>query len=243
VSRLRPGVAVARARAEMATIAGRLASQYPESNTGFGATVLPWREQLAGKSRLALLVLLGGVGFLLLIACANLANLFLTRSAARSRELAIRATLGAGRLRLVRQLLVETLLVALAGGAAGVLLAAAGVRLAAGWLPADIPRLGESRVDLGVLLFAAALSLATGLLFGLQPAVRAARPVLADTLHDAARCRPRRSPPPSPARYGPSIPTRRSARSRPSTGCWRARWRRAASSRCCWAPSPCSPWR
>jgi len=187
LARLRPGGAVARARAEMATIARRLASQYPESNTGFGATVLPWREQLAGKSRLALLVLLGGVGFLLLIACANLANLFLTRAAARRRELAIRAALGASRLRLVRQLLVETLLVALAGGAAGVLLAAAGVRLATGWLPADIPRLGESRVDLGVLLFAAAQSLATGLLFGLQPAVRAARPVLADTLHDAAR--------------------------------------------------------
>jgi putative ABC transport system permease protein len=187
LARLRPGVAVARAQAEMETITRRLESQYPETNAGFRATVLPWREQLAGKSRRALLVLLGGVGFLLLIACANLANLFLTRSAARRRELAIRAALGAGRLRLVRQLLAETMLVAVSGGAAGVLLAAAGVRLAAGWLPVDIPRLGESGVDLGVLLFAAALSLATGLLFGLQPALRAARPVLADTLHDAAR--------------------------------------------------------
>ncbi len=165
IGRLKPGVTQASAQTELAGIAGALAQEYREFNTGWGVNIVPLAEQVSGSSRLALLVVLGAVSLLLLIACANVANLMLGRAASRRRELAVRSALGAPRWRLTRQWLTEGVLLALVGGAAGVLLASWGVDLLVAAGPEGIPRLAEMTVDGRVLLVSAVVSLLVGVLF------------------------------------------------------------------------------
>ncbi|HEX7315759.1 MAG TPA: ABC transporter permease [Pyrinomonadaceae bacterium] len=184
---LKPGVTIEQAKAETDLIARRLEEQYPESNERWSLNLVPLHEQVVGGVRTSLWVLLGAVGFVLLIACANVSNLMLARAAARRRELALRTALGASRWRVVRQQLTENLLLALVGGALGLLVAAWGVDLLAALGAGDIPRSREIGVDGRVLAFTAALSVLTGLAFGLLPALRASRTDLNEVLKDAGR--------------------------------------------------------
>ncbi|HEX6533888.1 MAG TPA: ABC transporter permease [Gemmatimonadaceae bacterium] len=187
--RLAPGVDLARASAEVATIAARLDSAGPPSVGGWGARVDRFRERVIASDyvRTPLLLLLGAVGFVLLIACANVANLQLARAAARGREIALRTALGAGRWRIVRQLLTECILLALAGGALGVLLAAAAIRVVRASVPVAMPAWLEFRIDPAVLVFAALVSIVVGVVFGLAPALHAARTDPQSALQDAGR--------------------------------------------------------
>ncbi len=188
-ARLKPGVSMEQAQSEMNLITGRLEAQYRESNEGWGVRLMPLHEQGIAQIRKALLIMLGAVAFVLLIACVNVANLMLARATARHREVAIRTALGATRGRLVRQLLIENLLLALMGGAAGLLLALWGVDAITKLVPQDwrFPRLEESRIDASVLLFTLGLSVLTGLIFGLLPALKASSTNVYESLKDAGR--------------------------------------------------------
>jgi putative ABC transport system permease protein len=187
VGRLKPGVSVERARTDLAEIAARLERQYPDSNTGWGTLVTPLAELEVEDVRMALLILLVFVGFVLLIAVADVANLLLARVAARDREIALRSALGAGRGRLVRQMLTETLLLFLAGGAVGLLLAAGGVRALVALDRQALPRSQEVHLDGRVLLFTLAVSLGAGLLCGLVPALVATGRRLGEALKEGGR--------------------------------------------------------
>ncbi len=186
VARLKPGVTVAQARAEMVILARRLEQEYPATNTGWGVRLFPMAEMYSGRIRPVLLILLGAVGLLLLIACANLANLLLARAATRQKEIAIRGALGAGRLRIIRQLLTESLVLAAAGGALGLILGAWSIGLLRGVVPDMFPMMQHMTVDARVLAFTLGLSVLTGLLFGLVPAWKVSRTDLNTTLKESA---------------------------------------------------------
>ena len=186
VGRLKPGVTLQQAQAEMTVIAAGLERQYPDQNKQTSASIKYLRDDFSQQSRLLLIALSGAAICVLLIACANLANLLMARGMARQKELAVRTAMGAGRERLVRQLVTESLVLALAGGAAGVLVAAAAVPLLTRLVPAALPIAQSPSIDLRVLLFAALLSALTGLAFGVLPAMRAARADLS-ALREGAR--------------------------------------------------------
>ncbi len=187
IGRLKPDVSLAQAEAELKPIAKRLEQQFPDTNTDRGVRVLPLLEDLVGDVRPALLVLLGAVALVLLIACANVANLLLARAAVRSREIGIRAALGASRSRIVRQLLCESLLLALLGGAGGLLLAWWGVDVLRAFGPRNVPRLSQLHVNATVGVFTFALAISSTLIFGLIPALQLARENLNAALQQGAK--------------------------------------------------------
>ena len=185
VARLKPGVTVEQARQEMNAIAKRLQVQFPD-NARVGAVVVPMREELLGKLRLAVLVLMGAAGCVLLIACANLASLLLARAVARRREMAVRSALGAGRARLIRQMVTEGLLLSIAGGVLGLGIARLGMTVLAKIVPSSFS-VADGRLDPALLAFTLGLSLLTGVLFSIVPAVQISRTSLNDALRQGGR--------------------------------------------------------
>lgn len=184
VGRLKPGVTLEQAQSEMNVISARLEQQYPDFDANWGINVVPLRTQFTGNVRKPLLILLGAVGFVLLIACANVANLFLARASSRKKEIALRAGLGASRWRIVRQLLTESLLLSAIGGALGLLLAWWGTRAVAALSPPALMDLQDVSINLPVLAFTFAVSLLTGIVFGVVPSIEAARFDLNEALKD-----------------------------------------------------------
>ena len=187
MGRLAPNVTAAQATSELVTITRRLEQQYPESNTNMSGAVIPMQEYLVGDVRPALYVMLGAVAFVLLIACANVANLLLVRAASRESEMAVRTALGAGAWRLVRQLVIESVLLAMIGGVFGTLLALWGVDLLLSMAPNGLPRINEVTVNGSVLVFTAGVTAITGVLFGLFPALHAARANVGGMLKEGMR--------------------------------------------------------
>lgn len=187
IGRLKQGVSLAQAQADTDLIAAQIERQFPESNTGWNLRLVSLREQLVGSSRTTVFILFGAVAFVLLIACANVANLLLVRAAARQREIALRTALGASRLRIMRQMLTESLLLAICGGALGALLAAWGVNLLVKLSENSIPPTVQVTIDPTVLGFTLLISVVTGVLFGLAPAFRTAKVNLIDSLKEGSR--------------------------------------------------------
>ena len=187
LGRLKLGITIAQAQADMGNIARDLAAAYPDANKDLGIAVISMKDDMVGDVQPLLLVLLAAVGFLLLITCANVASLLLARSIARSRELVIRAAIGASYSRLIRQLLTESILLAGFGGALGLLLAFGGTKAVVSWMPAALPRANEVSIDSRVLLFTLALSIFAGIIFGLSPAVSTARVSLIEVLKESGR--------------------------------------------------------
>ena len=190
IGRLKPSTTIGQARADFAAITQNLATAYPDVDKGIGAALTPFKQRMLGSAQSILLVLFCAVGFVLLIACANIANLLLARSTARMREFAVRAALGAGKSRLIRLLLTESILLGAMGGALGLLLASWGMRAALAALaalPDTLPRAAEIQIDLRVLLFTAVATLLAGIFFGLVPALRISRTDLQDSLKDSGR--------------------------------------------------------
>ena len=187
IARLRAGVTLGHAQAEMNSIEQQLVREYPRDYIGSDVKFVPLHVQVVGSFRSALLVLFGAVAFVLLIGCANVANLLLARATSRQREVAIRSALGATRLRLIRQLVTESLALALAGGALGVLVATWGINLLKLIVPDNFPRAGDIRMDESVLIFTVIASVATGLIFGLAPAFHASRIHLTESLKEGER--------------------------------------------------------
>ena len=187
LARLKPGVTLAAAQAEISTLASQLSAQYPQTNAGRGVSLVVTKSDMVNNIRPTLLLLLGAVAFVLVIACANVANLLLARSTGRNREFAIRLALGAARARVIRQLLTESVLVALAGGTLGVLLAYWGTGMALAAVPGTLPRSGDIGIDRYVLLFTLGVSVLTGVLFGLAPAFKSARASLQESLKEGTR--------------------------------------------------------
>ncbi len=187
VVRLKPGVSVQQAQAEVDTISERLAREFPAENRGWTIRLVPLQKEIVGDVRTALLVLLGAVGLVLLIACTNIANLLLTRATSRSKEMALRTALGAGRARIIRQLLSESAVLGVLGGVAGIALAYWGVQALSSLLPSSLPQMNPIRVDYFVLGFAVFLSGIAGVAFGLVPAMFAANTELQNNLREGAR--------------------------------------------------------
>ncbi|MFZ0739167.1 MAG: ABC transporter permease [Candidatus Acidiferrales bacterium] len=187
VARLKPGVTMEQAREDMERVTRSLAATYPEADTAVGATVISLKEKITGEVRPYLLMLLAAVFFVLLIACVNVANLLLARSMGRSREFAIRSALGATKLRVIRQLLTESVLLALCGGGLGLLFASWGMQGALGFLPESLPRAEEIGLDTRVLVFTFAIAVLSGIVFGLAPALKALKPNLQETLKEGGR--------------------------------------------------------
>ena len=187
IARLRPEVTIAQAEAELQAISARLERAYPAENAGWGATVVSLHELIVGDIRRWLVMLLGAVALVLMIACANVGNLLFARGLARRKELAIRAALGAGRRRVFQQLLIEALVLAVIGGAAGLLVARAAIQAGAALLASQLPRADELAIDSRVLLFALATSMLAGIVAGVLPARRAGRTDLTETLKEGGR--------------------------------------------------------
>ena len=187
IARLKPGVTLGQAQSDMDMQIAQLGREHPDNIRGWRPLVIPLYDEMVGSSRRLLLVLLGAVGLVLLIACANAANLLLSRAVARQREIAVRAALGARRSRLVRQMLAESMLISLAGGALGAVIATGGVKALTALLPADFPRAAAIQVNPMVFVFTLAVALATGILFGLAPAFRSAHADLLQALREGAR--------------------------------------------------------